>query len=101
MSTSESKASEISTLQPKKSPFFSLKFLFMSFFVLCNAYFVLALFPQTKSLSALTSFLGISNLSTENMASADADESWKTATNIYGFTAKSIDGDNVELSKYK
>ncbi len=101
MSQTQSKDGEISTSQPKKSLVFSFKFLFTSFFVLCNAYFVLAFFPQTNTLSFLNNLFGISNFHTSKMASADSDQSWNTATNIYGFTAKSIDGDNVELSKYK
>ena len=97
--------------QPTRSLVFSLKFIFISLFVLCNAYLILALFPNTTthSLSAYKSFFGLipnnhrDIYTSTKMATAgnDDDESWKTATNIYAFKAKSIDGDEVDLSKYK
>ena len=104
---------------PKNSSplLFSFKFIFISSFVLCVAYFFFLVFNAPQGTRALFDFFTSNNnqdfninkkkfsttdiLNDLKMASSDIDESWKTATNIYGFSAKDIDGNDVSMEKYK
>lgn len=116
MKSKETKSSESAAIPKKSSPLlFSFRFILTSSFVLCIAYFTFLAFNSPQGTRALFELFGNqdSNINAKKfstsdilsdlnkMASSNADESWKTATNIYGFSAKDIDGTDVSLEKYK
>lgn len=114
----KSKETKSDAIPKKSSPLlFSFKIILISSFVLCTAYFSFLVFNSPQGTRALFEFFNSINnqnsdinkkkFSTSNilndlkMASSGNDESWKTATNIYGFSAKDIDGNDASMEKYK
>ena len=97
---------------PKRS-LFSFKNILISSFVLCTAYFSFLVFNSSSGTKFLfDSFEKNQNIQKKTFSSGDissdqdkmasaSDESWKAAANIYEFSAKDIDGNNVSLEKYK
>ena len=78
--------------------YFNLKIIITSLIVICTAYLFLVIYP-TANLKTILSDLFKRELSTK-MATASG-ESWKNAKTVYEFQAKDIDGNLVDLSKYK
>jgi hypothetical protein len=80
----------------KPSFFYNIKtILTISFIALLIAYLILVIYPTVGSLN-----LFASEYSTKkNMATSG--DSWKNAKSIYEFQAKDIDGNLVEMSRYK
>ena len=84
-----------------------LNFKFLSsIIVLSIAYLLFLVFNSSISSNLIfpftyfsTSSIVQSNPTDNNMAAAD--ENWKHAKTIYEFSAKDIDGKEVDLSKYK
>ena len=85
--------------QPTQQKSF-LKLFLPSLLILCIAIFVVLAFEPSilSSWSVLNLFKR--ELSTKSEMAAD-NESWKNAKNIYEFQAKDIDGNLVDMAKYK
>ena len=93
--------------------FISFKFtISFSFIIICIAYFILAYYKSLSASSLIYNnkqlYSTNSNLNkredkenNKNMASSSSDETWKNAKSIYEFSANDIDGNKIELSKYK
>ena len=82
--------------KPKSSYFYNIKtILTISFIALLIAYLILVIYPTASSFNIFSSEYSTS------VKMATSDDSWKTAQSIYDFQAKDIDGNVVEMSRYK
>lgn len=93
------------SLAEQKSLIPNIKFFVLSLLILCTAYFVLAFNTNQNSfLATLSNIYTVSkqDISTKNeVKMASSSEDWKKATSIYEFSAQDIEGNDVQLSKYK
>jgi hypothetical protein len=74
----------------------------LSIIAFCIAYILFLVFNSSSISSNLIfpfTYFSTSSIVTNKMAAAD--ENWKHAKTIYEFSAKGIDGNEVDLSKYK
>ena len=88
--------------QPENTSKYFLKFFIPSLLILCIAYFVVLAFDTSAWPLATILNLSKRGLSTQqDQNMANSGETWKNAQNIYEFQVKDIDGNVVEMSKYK
>ena len=81
----------------KSSFFYNIKTITtISFISLLIAYFISVIYPTVDSLNL---FSAATYSTRTNMATSG--DSWKDAKSIYEFQAKDIDGNLVEMSRYK
>lgn len=77
------------------------KFLFTSSFVLIIAYLIILALNNSTANFFLPYFVRKNYSKDTKFEMAQDNNAWKDAKSIYEFSAKDIDGNMVELSKYK
>lgn len=107
-SSSTQNKSSFSSLnrQNNKPSFFSLTnsfktFLFLSSLVIIIAYLIILALNNSTLNTVLPFFIRRDSSTGTKFDMAQENNSWKDAKSIYEFSANDIDGNLVELSKYK
>lgn len=80
---------------------FFKKFLFISSIVLLISYLTILALNNSTTRFLLPHFIQRDFSSNTKFEMAQDNNAWKDAKSIYEFSAKDIDGKEVELSKYK